>query len=76
MIGVSADDGQLLWGYNKIANGTANIPTPIVRRLRLLLDRLRHGGAALLQMTKRAPAARPIEIYFLRPYECRTTTAA
>ena len=23
-------DGKFLWGYNDVANGTANIPTPIV----------------------------------------------
>jgi outer membrane protein assembly factor BamB len=31
LISVAADDGRLLWNYNKIANGTANIPTPIVK---------------------------------------------
>lgn len=31
LISVAADDGRLLWSYNKIANGTANIPTPIVK---------------------------------------------
>jgi len=30
VIGVAADSGQLLWRYDRIANGTANIPTPIV----------------------------------------------
>ena len=29
LIGVRASDGKFLWGYNAIANGTANIPTPI-----------------------------------------------
>lgn len=31
VIGVDAQDGRFLWGYNAIANETANIPTPIVR---------------------------------------------
>jgi len=26
LIGVAADSGQLLWRYDRIANGTANIP--------------------------------------------------
>ena len=30
LIGVRAKDGELLWNYNRVANGTANIPTPIV----------------------------------------------
>lgn len=30
VVGVRADDGRLLWSSSRIANGTANIPTPIV----------------------------------------------
>ncbi len=30
VIGVDAATGRLLWGYNKVANGTANCPTPII----------------------------------------------
>ena len=30
LIGIDARDGRLLWSYNDIANGIANIPTPIV----------------------------------------------
>ncbi len=30
VIGIDARDGRFLWGYNGIANETANIPTPIV----------------------------------------------
>lgn len=29
LISVQASDGKFLWGYNKVANPTANIPTPI-----------------------------------------------
>ena len=31
MIGVKADDGKVLWTSKTAANGTANIPTPIVK---------------------------------------------
>jgi len=31
LVGVRASDGKFLWGYNKIANGTADIPTPLVK---------------------------------------------
>ena len=31
LVGVSADDGKFLWGYNKIANSVANVATPIVQ---------------------------------------------
>jgi outer membrane protein assembly factor BamB len=30
VIGVDARSGRFLWGYNRIANGTANIPRPII----------------------------------------------
>jgi outer membrane protein assembly factor BamB len=30
LIGIDARDGRFLWGYNTIANETANIPTPVV----------------------------------------------
>ncbi|MFG0262857.1 MAG: PQQ-binding-like beta-propeller repeat protein, partial [Novipirellula sp. JB048] len=30
LIGVRAADGKLLWQYNRVANTTANIPTPLV----------------------------------------------
>ena len=30
LVGVDAQDGRFLWGYNDVANNTANIPTPIV----------------------------------------------
>jgi outer membrane protein assembly factor BamB len=30
LIGVRATDGKLLWSYDRVANGTANIPTPII----------------------------------------------
>lgn len=30
VIGVRASDGKQMWTYNAVANGTANIPTPIV----------------------------------------------
>ena len=50
--------GKLLWHYNRVANGTANIPTPIVKGdLRLLLQRLRrwwHGPAQDQQARQRA----------------------
>ena len=31
VIGVRASDGEYLWGYNRVANNVANIPTPIVQ---------------------------------------------
>ncbi len=30
LVSFRASDGEVLWNYNRIANGTANVPTPIV----------------------------------------------
>lgn len=52
VVAVNADNGKLLWQYNKICNGTANIPTVIVwGDLVWCSTGYRDGGSALLQMT-------------------------
>ncbi|MCI0702335.1 MAG: PQQ-like beta-propeller repeat protein [Planctomycetia bacterium] len=52
VVAVNAETGKLLWQYTKIANGTANIPTVIVRDdLVWCSTGYRDGGSALLQMT-------------------------
>jgi len=51
VIGVSAKDGKLLWNYNRIANGTANIPTPIVNGNYVFASTgYGDGGTALLEL--------------------------
>lgn len=49
-IGVAADDGRLLWSYNRIANDVANIPTPIVRGDHVFVTTGYGTGAALLEL--------------------------
>lgn len=52
IISVAAKDGRTLWSYNKIANGTANIPTPIVKGDYIFCSSgYSQGGAALLKLT-------------------------
>ena len=52
VVAVHADSGKLLWMYNKISNGTANIPTVIVRdNLVWCSTGYGDGGSALLKMT-------------------------
>lgn len=51
VVAVSADTGQFLWNYSKIANGTANIPTPIVRGEHIFCTTgYGDGGSALLKL--------------------------
>lgn len=53
VIGVDAHTGKLLWNYNKIANGTANIPTPIVSGNYVFASTgYGDGGSALLEIQR------------------------
>lgn len=63
---VAADDGRLLWHYNKVANGTANIPTPIVSGNYVFCSTGYNTGSALLELHSDGKGkVRAEEIYFL-----------
>lgn len=64
VIGVSAKDGKFLWGYNRIANGTANIPTPIVRGEYVFCSTGYGTGAALLKLVPDNGGIKAEEVYF------------
>lgn len=64
IISVDASNGKLLWSYNRVANGTANIPTPIVKDDYVFCSTGYGTGSALLKIR---PGAKEVEeIYFLR----------
>ena len=65
IVSVRADDGKFLWGYNRIANDVANIPTPIVDGDLVFCSTGYGTGAALLKITKEDDQFRAEEIYFL-----------
>lgn len=50
LIGVRARDGKLLWRYDRVANTTANIPTPIVDGDLVFTSTAYGTGAALLRL--------------------------
>ncbi len=51
LIGVDAETGKFLWTYNRIANGTANIPTAIVKNEFVFASTgYGDGGSALLKL--------------------------
>ena len=53
LIGVRASDGVLLWNYPRIANKTANVPTPIIHGdLVFGSSGYGDGGSALLRLSK------------------------
>ena len=66
VISVRASDGWFLWGYDRVANGTANIPTPLVRDNLVFASSGYQTGAALLDLSA-APDGRVTmaERYFL-----------
>ncbi|QDU63957.1 outer membrane biogenesis protein BamB [Planctomycetes bacterium Pan216] len=66
LIGVRAKDGKFLWGYNPVANPTANIPTPIASGDYVFGTSGYGTGAALLKLS-RAPrgGVKAEEVYFL-----------
>jgi outer membrane protein assembly factor BamB len=66
-IGVDAATGKLLWHYNRVANGTAVIPTPLVWDDYVFVSSGYSTGAALLKIVKdsgatpAAPAAPKVD---------------
>lgn len=52
VVSVNAQDGKVLWHYNRVANGTANIPTPLVWDDYVFCSSGYGTGAALLKIVK------------------------
>jgi outer membrane protein assembly factor BamB len=65
VVAVRADDGKFLWNYNRIANATANIPTPLVKDNYVFASTGYSAGAALLQLSKSGDGVTAKEVYFL-----------
>jgi outer membrane protein assembly factor BamB len=69
LVGVSAKDGKLLWKYNRVANGTANIPTPIVKGDLVFCSTGYGAGAALLRLSRAGAGVKAEEKYVLNANE-------
>lgn len=65
LVGVDAKTGKLLWNYQRIANGTGNIPTPIVQGDLVFASTGYGTGAALLQLVPENGGIQVVERYFL-----------
>jgi outer membrane protein assembly factor BamB len=65
IVSVDAETGKVLWTYNRIANGTANIPTPIVKDDYVFCSSGYGTGAALLKVVRDGSQLRAEEEYFL-----------
>jgi len=69
VIGVRASDGKLLWRYDRIANGTANVPTPVINGdLIFCSSGYGDGGSALLKLRGRGGA---VQVQELRYYNSK-----
>ncbi len=65
VVGIRASDGQFLWGYNRVANGTANVSTPIVRGNLVFASTGYRTGSALLELERSGDGVKARERYFL-----------
>jgi outer membrane protein assembly factor BamB len=65
-LGVDVNNGRLLWSYDRVANRTANIATPIVRDQRVFLSSDYGTGAALLSIAVEGGKVAAREVYFTR----------
>jgi outer membrane protein assembly factor BamB len=64
-VGVDAASGRLLWHYNRIANGTANISTPVIAGNEVFVSTGYQTGAALLGLAKGPGGIGATERYFM-----------
>jgi len=65
LIGVRASDGKVMWSYPHVANGTANIPTPIVSGDYVFASSGYQTGAALLKLKSDGDSVDAEEQYFI-----------
>lgn len=65
-VGVRATDGKLMWRYERTANRTANIATPVFHDNKVFYTSDYGTGCALLGLTAQDGAVKADEIYFNR----------
>ena len=65
-VGVRANDGKLLWSYEKAANGTANCTTPVYADNKVFYTSAYGTGCGLVGLTPQNGEVKAQEIYFSR----------
>jgi outer membrane protein assembly factor BamB len=65
-MGLRADNGELLWRYDQVANRTANIATPIFHNGHAFFSSDYGTGCALLRLQPQGGSVRSTEVYFNR----------
>ena len=66
VVGLRANNGELLWRYSRVSNSTANIATPIYRDGYVFLSSDYGTGCALLKLTAEGGGIKATEVYFSR----------
>lgn len=66
VVGVSAQDGKLLWRYDRPANRTANISTPIYSKDHVFAASAYRTGGGLAKLTANGEGIEAKEVYFTR----------
>ena len=65
VIGVEAETGKFLWGYNPVANDVANIPTPLIDGEFVFASSGYGTGAVLIKLTSTGEGIAAEQVYFL-----------
>jgi outer membrane protein assembly factor BamB len=65
-VGVRANDGKLMWRYEKVANDTANIATPVFFKDQVFYTTAYGTGCALLKLNAEGGLVKAEEVYFNR----------
>lgn len=63
-VGLRASDGKLMWSYKPVANGTANIATPVFADNKVFYTSAYGTGCALLDLSAVSGEVKAREIYF------------
>jgi len=63
-VGLRASDGKLMWSYKPVANGTANVTTPVFSDNKVFYTSAYGTGCALLGLKAEAGKVTAEEIYF------------
>jgi hypothetical protein len=65
-VGVRAHDGKLMWHYEKVANDTANVATPVFFKDQVFYSTAYGTGCVLLRLKAENGLVKAEEVYFNR----------
>ena len=65
-VGVRASDGKPMWSYERVANRTANVATPVFHDNKVFYTSAYGTGCALLGLTAQNGVVKADEVYFSR----------